>query len=73
MNDEKYPTDIDLIITLFKINVAVATALREQKFELDSQRIDEVDAVRKQKSADAEQEIKKLESSFQQRFVAQQL
>ena len=47
----------------------MASALRQQKLEMDSQRIDEVDGVRKQMSVEAEQQRKQLEASYEQRYV----
>ena len=69
--------EVDGVVTCFsfsfinnlQINLAVASALREQKLEMDSQRIDEVDGIRKQMSADAEQQRKQLEASYEQRYV----
>ena len=69
--------EVDRVVTCFsfsfinnlQINLAVASALREQKLEMDSQRIDEVDGIRKQMSADAEQQRKQLEASYEQRYV----
>ena len=69
--------EVDRVVTCFsfsfinnlQINLAVASALREQKREMDSQRIDEVDGIRKQMSADAEQQRKQLEASYEQRYV----